>query len=141
MRQSGFSNSIVGMRLHLATQMNFRLVTTKNPPLGMSSGLPITQALLWFLFIFILLIILSIIDLSVHSIKARVLESDCYKMARSMTLKMALGNPKCFSFYEKYGWQQVSAHQEVDEPYIVYKKIQNFMLETKIFKFLLYLIP
>jgi aminoglycoside phosphotransferase (APT) family kinase protein len=31
-------------------------------------------------------------------------------------------NPKSFSFYEKYGWHQVSIHEDVDEPYILYGK-------------------
>ena len=31
-------------------------------------------------------------------------------------------NQKSFSFYEKYGWHQVSIHEDVDEPYILYGK-------------------
>jgi ribosomal protein S18 acetylase RimI-like enzyme len=41
---------------------------------------------------------------------------------RPMTLKAAMDNPKSFSFYEKYGWHQVSIHEDVDEPYILYRK-------------------
>lgn len=43
-------------------------------------------------------------------------------LARPMTLKAAIDNPKSFSFYEKYGWHQVSIHEDVDEPYILYGK-------------------
>lgn len=43
-------------------------------------------------------------------------------LARPMTLKAAMDNPKSFSFYEKYGWYQVSVHEDVDEPYILYRK-------------------
>ena len=41
---------------------------------------------------------------------------------RPMILKAAMDNPKSFSFYEKYGWHQVSVHEDVDEPYILYRK-------------------
>jgi len=40
-------------------------------------------------------------------------------LARPMTLKAAMDNPKSFSFYEKYGWHQVSIHEDVDEPVLV----------------------
>lgn len=43
-------------------------------------------------------------------------------LARPMTLKAAMDNPKSFSFYEKYGWHQVSIHEDADEPYILYGK-------------------
>jgi ribosomal protein S18 acetylase RimI-like enzyme len=43
-------------------------------------------------------------------------------LGRPMTLKAAMDNPKSFSFYEKYGWHQVSIHEDVNEPYILYVK-------------------
>ncbi len=43
-------------------------------------------------------------------------------LGRPMTLKAAMDNPKSFSFYEKYGWHQVSIHEDIDEPYILYRK-------------------
>ena len=43
-------------------------------------------------------------------------------LGRPMTLKAAMDNPKSFSFYEKYGWRQVSIHEDLNEPYILYRK-------------------
>lgn len=43
-------------------------------------------------------------------------------LKRPMALKAAMDNPKSFSFYEKYDWHQVSIHEDVDEPYILYMK-------------------
>lgn len=43
-------------------------------------------------------------------------------LGRPMTLKAAMDNPKSFSFYEKYGWHKVFIHQNIDEPYILYRK-------------------
>jgi ribosomal protein S18 acetylase RimI-like enzyme len=46
-------------------------------------------------------------------------------LARPMTLKAAMDNPKSCSFYEKYGWHQVSVHADVDKPYVLYAKIEQ----------------
>lgn len=43
-------------------------------------------------------------------------------LRRPMTLKVAMDNPKSWSFYEKYDWKRVSKHEDADEPYILYKK-------------------
>lgn len=43
-------------------------------------------------------------------------------LGKPMSLKAAIDNPKCFSFYEKHGWYQVSINAEAEEPYILYAK-------------------
>ncbi len=43
-------------------------------------------------------------------------------LARPMTLKIAMDNLKVCGFYEKYGWYQASEHNDMDEPYVLYKK-------------------
>lgn len=43
-------------------------------------------------------------------------------LKRPMTLKIAIDNLKVCGFYEKYGWYQVSMHQDTVEPYVLYKK-------------------
>ena len=43
-------------------------------------------------------------------------------LGRPMTLKAAIDNPRSFSFYEKYGWHQISIHEDLEEPYILYGK-------------------
>jgi ribosomal protein S18 acetylase RimI-like enzyme len=43
-------------------------------------------------------------------------------LGRPMTLKAALENPRSFTFYERYGWHQVSVHPEAEEPYALYRK-------------------
>lgn len=43
-------------------------------------------------------------------------------LARPMTLKIAMDNLAACRFYEKYGWYQVSVHEDVREPYILYGK-------------------
>ncbi len=43
-------------------------------------------------------------------------------LGRPVTLKAAMDNPKSFSFYKKYGWHQLSIHEDIDEPYISYRK-------------------
>lgn len=43
-------------------------------------------------------------------------------LSRPMTLKIAMDNLKVCGFYEKYGWYQVSMHNDMDEPYVLYRK-------------------
>ncbi len=43
-------------------------------------------------------------------------------LGRPMRLKAAIDNPKSFSFYEKHGWHQVSIHENIEKPYILYRK-------------------
>ncbi len=49
---------------------------------------------------------------------------DCaeQQLDKPMTLKVAMDNPRAFAFYEKMGWYQASTHNDVDEPYVVYRK-------------------
>lgn len=43
-------------------------------------------------------------------------------LARPMTLKIAMDNLEVCAFYEKQGWSQVSIHEDVVEPYLLYRK-------------------
>lgn len=43
-------------------------------------------------------------------------------LGRPMTLKIAMDNEKACSFYEKYGWCQLSVHEDAEEPYWLYGK-------------------
>ncbi|MGI4851133.1 MAG: GNAT family N-acetyltransferase [Janthinobacterium lividum] len=43
-------------------------------------------------------------------------------LSSPMTLKIALDNPKVCPFYKSHGWLEMSIHEDVPEPYILYKK-------------------
>jgi ribosomal protein S18 acetylase RimI-like enzyme len=43
-------------------------------------------------------------------------------LGRPMTLKISMDNLKACGFYEKHGWYKVSQHNNVSEPYLLYKK-------------------
>lgn len=43
-------------------------------------------------------------------------------LSHPMTLKVTIDNIKASVFYEKNGWKKISAHENEQEPYILYKK-------------------
>jgi GrpB-like predicted nucleotidyltransferase (UPF0157 family)/GNAT superfamily N-acetyltransferase len=44
-----------------------------------------------------------------------------------MTLKVDMGNLKACRFYESCGWQQVSVHEDAKDPYILYRKNNDYV--------------
>jgi ribosomal protein S18 acetylase RimI-like enzyme len=43
-------------------------------------------------------------------------------LGRPMTLKIAMDNLKACGFYEKYNWYKASQYDDIDKPYLLYKK-------------------
>ena len=56
------------------------------------------------------------------SIGSRLLQIAETSLSRPMALKVAMDNLDVCGFYESRGWLQVSVHENVPDPYILYRK-------------------
>lgn len=57
-----------------------------------------------------------------RGIGSRLLQTAEANLSRPMTLKIAMDNRDVCGFYESRGWLQVSVHEDVEKPYVLYEK-------------------